>query len=53
MAGEGSFGIDGARVAALAAEVSEVAKTGVQIGLVVGGGNIFRGVARPRRKWIA
>src|SRR6266496_1336799 len=45
MAGEGSFGIDPARVAALAAEVAEVAKTGVQIGLVVGGGNFFRGVA--------
>jgi len=32
-------------VAALATEVAEVARTGVQIGLVVGGGNFFRGVA--------
>lgn len=45
MAGEGSFGIDATRVAALAGEVAEVARTGVQIGLVVGGGNFFRGVA--------
>jgi uridylate kinase len=45
LAGEGSFGIDASRVAALATEVSEVARTGVQIGLVVGGGNFFRGVA--------
>ena len=45
MAGEGSFGIDAARVASLSAEVAEVARTGVQIGLVVGGGNFFRGVA--------
>ncbi len=45
LAGEGSFGIDASRVAALAAEVAEVARTGVQIGLVVGGGNFFRGVA--------
>jgi len=45
LAGEGSFGIDPARVKALAAEVAEVARTGVQIGLVVGGGNFFRGVA--------
>ncbi|HVO96735.1 MAG TPA: UMP kinase [Bryobacteraceae bacterium] len=45
LAGESSFGIDAARVAALAAEVAEVARTGVQIGLVVGGGNFFRGVA--------
>ncbi len=49
MAGEGSFGIDAARVAALAAEVAEVAKAGVQIGLVVGGGNFFRGVAAAAR----
>ena len=45
LAGEGSFGIDASRVAALATEVAEVARTGVQVGLVVGGGNFFRGVA--------
>jgi len=45
LAGGGSFGIDTERVKALAAEVAEVAATGVQIGLVVGGGNFFRGVA--------
>jgi uridylate kinase len=49
MAGEGSFGIDAARVSALAAEVAEVSRTGVQIGLVVGGGNFFRGVAAAAR----
>ncbi|HWZ32265.1 MAG TPA: UMP kinase [Bryobacteraceae bacterium] len=45
LAGDGSFGIEPARVAALATEVAEVARTGVQTGLVVGGGNFFRGVA--------
>src|SRR3954449_10787079 len=45
MAGQGGFGIDPDRVRALASEVAEVARTGLQIGLVVGGGNIFRGVA--------
>jgi uridylate kinase len=45
LAGEGSFGIDASRVAALASEVAQVARTGVQMGLVVGGGNFFRGVA--------
>src|SRR6202142_4264148 len=45
MAGEGSFGLDAGRVKALAEEVAEVAQAGVQIGLVVGGGNFFRGVA--------
>ncbi|HET9321765.1 MAG TPA: UMP kinase [Bryobacteraceae bacterium] len=45
LAGGGSFGIDPERVKSLAAEIGEVGKTGVQIGLVVGGGNFFRGVA--------
>src|SRR5207302_2210414 len=45
MAGEGSFGIEASRVAQLASEVADVARAGVQIGLVVGGGNFFRGVA--------
>ena len=45
LAGAGSFGIDPERVKNLAAEIAEVANTGVQIGLVVGGGNFFRGVA--------
>lgn len=45
MAGQNSFGLDPARVKSLAAEVAEVSRTGVQIGLVVGGGNFFRGVA--------
>jgi uridylate kinase len=45
LAGPNSFGLDPDRVMAVAAEVAEVARAGVQIGLVVGGGNIFRGVA--------
>ena len=49
LAGGASFGIDTARVNSLAAELAEVAKTGVQIGMVVGGGNFFRGVAAAAR----
>jgi uridylate kinase len=45
LAGTSSFGIDPERVKSLAAEIAEVAATGVQIGLVVGGGNFFRGVS--------
>jgi uridylate kinase len=45
LAGGASFGINPDKVEALAREVSEVASAGVQIGVVVGGGNIFRGVA--------
>ena len=50
MAGDERFGIDAERVKALAAEVAEVARAGVQIGVVVGGGNFFRGVAAAARK---
>ena len=42
---DASFGIDAARVDSLAAEIADVSRSGVQIGLVVGGGNFFRGVA--------
>src|ERR1700678_616962 len=45
LAGGSAFGIDPERVKSLASEIAEVAHTGVQIGLVVGGGNFFRGVA--------
>jgi len=45
MAGPAGFGIDPERVLAFSGEIAEVARTGVQLGLVVGGGNFFRGVA--------
>ncbi len=45
LAGKAGFGIDGERVRTLAGEIAEVARAGVEIGLVVGGGNIFRGVS--------
>ena len=50
LAGPLSFGLDTERVKSLAAEVAEVARTGIQIGLVLGGGNIFRGVAAAAQK---
>src|SRR5690348_10613380 len=45
LAGSNSFGLDPERVRSLSTEIAEVARTGVQVGLVVGGGNFFRGVA--------
>jgi uridylate kinase len=49
LAGPAGFGIDADKVRSLAIEVCEVARTGAQIGLVVGGGNFFRGVAAAAR----
>ncbi len=45
LAGKAAFGIDAERMAELAGEISELAATGVQVGLVTGGGNFFRGIS--------
>jgi uridylate kinase len=47
-AGQG-FGVDSQRVQEIAAELQEVHALGVQIAVVVGGGNFFRGVAEQAR----
>jgi uridylate kinase len=47
--GKGSYGIDLDAVASIAGEIRDVAKLGVQIGVVVGGGNIFRGFEANER----
>lgn len=47
--GEGSLGVDPRVVEHLAHEVNEAYKLGTQIGIVVGGGNIFRGMAASAR----
>jgi uridylate kinase len=43
--GDATYGIDPAVTAQIAAEVSEIQQLGVQMGIVIGGGNIFRGLA--------
>lgn len=43
--GEDSYGINTKVLEFVAAEVKEVVETGVELGLVIGAGNIFRGVA--------
>jgi uridylate kinase len=49
LAGEAGYGIDEAVLDALADEIREVHALGVQIGVVAGGGNIFRGLAASTR----
>ncbi len=44
LASDRGFGIDGPVVARLCGEISEVVRAGVEVALVVGGGNIWRGV---------
>ena len=44
LAGEKKFGLDPATLRAIAQEIKDVADLKVEIGIVVGGGNIFRGL---------
>ncbi|MDL2207223.1 UMP kinase [Desulfovibrio sp. OttesenSCG-928-M16] len=45
LAGENKFGIDPETVNAISREIGEVLDLGVQLALVIGGGNIFRGIS--------
>jgi uridylate kinase len=47
--GKRNFGIDPDVVAQIAAEIKEIVALGVQMGVVVGGGNIFRGLEASGR----
>ena len=49
LAGQQQFGVDPVRMGEIADEVSAVAAAGVQVGMVLGGGNFFRGVALQAR----
>jgi len=43
--GEKQYGIDEKRLGEYASQIFEIAALGVQIGIVIGGGNIFRGLS--------
>ena len=45
LVGSQSFGIDSDTAEWIARDIAEVQKLGVQIAVVIGGGNIFRGLA--------
>ncbi|WP_028586398.1 UMP kinase [Desulfocurvus vexinensis] len=45
LAGTKKFGIDPESVSAFSKEIAEVVRMGLQVALVIGGGNIFRGMA--------
>jgi uridylate kinase len=47
--GEQPFGIDPAVATQIAREIGEVQQLGVQTGVVIGGGNLFRGLAASAR----
>lgn len=43
--GEQQYGIDAKRAGEYAAQIKEIADMGIEIGIVIGGGNIFRGLS--------
>ena len=49
LAGEGGHGIDDSVLSGIADEIRDVQALGVQVGIVLGGGNIFRGLAGSAR----
>jgi uridylate kinase len=46
--GQSSHGIDSIKLESFAAQVAEIRKMGIETGLVIGGGNIFRGLSGAR-----
>lgn len=50
LTGEKEFGIDAQVLNRLATEVDRAHKSGVQIGIVIGGGNIFRGLSEKAKE---
>jgi len=49
LAGDLGYGIDPEVIGTIASEIREVAEMGVEVALVIGGGNIFRGLAASSR----
>ena len=49
LAADQGFGVDTKRIHEIAAELADVHKLGIQIAIVVGGGNFFRGVAEQAK----
>jgi uridylate kinase len=49
LAGKRAYGIDRPRLIELAREIQSVHELGIDVGLVIGGGNIFRGLSMPAR----
>ena len=47
--GEKGYGIDEKRLADYATQIQNIANKGVQIGIVIGGGNIFRGLSGAQK----
>ncbi|WP_298792094.1 UMP kinase [uncultured Campylobacter sp.] len=48
LAGDSGFGIDNAVLKFIAKQIKELVENGIEVGIVIGGGNIIRGVSAAR-----
>lgn len=51
--GDDAFGINRSTIEGMVNDIAEIVRLGVQVAVVIGGGNIFRGVAAALPAWIA
>jgi uridylate kinase len=51
--GGDAYGINRQTITGIVAEIKAIVDMGVQVGVVIGGGNIFRGVAPAAGAWTA
>jgi len=49
--GDDAFGINRATIGRIVEEIAEVTRLGVEVAVVIGGGNIFRGSQAARPAW--
>jgi uridylate kinase len=49
--GGDAYGINRQTITGIVPEIKAIVDLGVQVGVVIGGGNIFRGVRLPRAAW--
>ena len=49
LAGEMGFGLESTVLSSVAEQIAEITKMGVEVAVVVGGGNIWRGVSGAKR----
>ncbi|HPP66430.1 MAG TPA: UMP kinase, partial [bacterium] len=47
--GQGGYGIDSYSLISIAKEIREILELGCQVSIVIGGGNIFRGITRDEK----
>ena len=49
LAGDGEYGLSAGVLGSYASQIREIAGAGVEVGIVIGGGNIFRGMQGAER----